>query len=77
MVVGLAQHRVGIVVDELLGQRDVVIKSLGKALSQVRGLAGATELGANRTVLLLDVGALVTEAVSGGDNTGVGVIRAG
>ena len=77
VVVGLAQHRVGIVVDELLGQRDVVIKSLGKALSQVRGLAGATELGANRTVLLLDVGALVTEAVSGGDNTGVGVIRAG
>jgi two-component system chemotaxis sensor kinase CheA len=78
VVVGLAQHRVGIVVDELLGQRDVVIKSLGKALSQVPGVAGATELGANRTVLLLDVGALVTEAVSGSDGaTGRDVTRAG
>ncbi len=66
VVVGLAQHRVGLVVDELLGQRDVVIKSLGKALSAVPGLAGATELGANRTVLLLDVAALVAEAISGG-----------
>jgi two-component system chemotaxis sensor kinase CheA len=66
VVVGVAQHRVGLVVDELLGQRDVVIKSLGRALSKVRGLAGATELGANRTVLLLDVAALVADAVSGG-----------
>lgn len=66
VVVGLAQHRVGLVVDELLGQRDVVIKSLGTALSAVPGLAGATELGANRTVLLLDVAALVSEAVTGG-----------
>ncbi len=65
VVVGLAQHRVGLVVDELLGQQDVVIKPLGNALRQVPGIAGATELGANRTVLLLDVGTLVAEAVRG------------
>jgi len=61
VVVGLAQHRVGLVVDELLGQQDVVIKPLGTALRNVPGIAGATELGANRTVLLLDVGRLVDE----------------
>ncbi|HVI01055.1 MAG TPA: chemotaxis protein CheA [Enhygromyxa sp.] len=65
VVVGLAQHRVGLVVDELLGQQDVVIKPIGKALRQVPGIAGATELGDNRTVLLLDVGTLVGEAVGG------------
>jgi len=65
VVVGLAQHRVGLVVDELLGQQDVVIKDIGGALRQVPGIGGATELGDNRTVLLLDVGTLVSEAVGG------------
>jgi two-component system chemotaxis sensor kinase CheA len=58
------------VVDELLGQEDVVIKPLGKALRQVPGIAGATELGANRTVLLLDVATLVGEAIGSEDNQG-------
>jgi two-component system chemotaxis sensor kinase CheA len=51
------------VVDELLGQHDVVIKPLARALRQVPGIAGATELGANRTVLLLDVAAMVGETL--------------
>lgn len=63
VIVGLAQHRVGLVVDELVGQQDVVIKPLGAALRSVPGIAGATELGANRTVLLLDVATLVDEAL--------------
>jgi two-component system chemotaxis sensor kinase CheA len=50
-------------VDDLLGQQDVVIKSLGSALRGVPGIAGATELGGGRTVLLLDVAALVEEAL--------------
>ncbi|MFO7563596.1 MAG: chemotaxis protein CheA [Enhygromyxa sp.] len=76
VVVGLAQHRVGLVVDELLGQQDVVIKPIGRALRQVPGIAGATELGDNRTVLLLDVGTLVGEAV-GGVEAAVAGIAAG
>ena len=63
VIVGLAQHRVGLVVDELLGQQDVVIKPLVRALRAVPGIAGATELGGGRTVLLLDVSTLVEEAV--------------
>ncbi|MGH1343302.1 MAG: chemotaxis protein CheA [Nannocystales bacterium] len=67
VIVGLAQHRVGIVVDELLGQQDVVIKPLGRALRGVPGIAGATELGGGRTVLLLDVSVLVEEALGRSD----------
>jgi len=64
-VVGLADKRMGIVVDDLLGQQDVVIKSLGNTLSFVRGIAGAADLGNQRTVLVLDVGGLMGEALRG------------
>jgi len=64
VVVGLAQHRIGLLVDELLGQQDIVIKPLGRALEKVPGIAGATELGGKRTVLVLDVAAIVEEAVA-------------
>jgi len=67
VIIGLAQHRVGLLVDELAGQQDVVIKPLGTALRSVPGIAGATELGADRTVLLLDVAALVDEALARSD----------
>lgn len=65
VVVGMAQHRVGLVVNDLVGQQDIVIKSLGKALSGVPGIAGATELGGRRTVLVLDIAALVDEFITG------------
>jgi two-component system chemotaxis sensor kinase CheA len=65
VVVGLAQERLGIAVDELLGQQDVVVKPLGGALASVRGIAGATDLGSRRTVLVLDVGAILEEVLRG------------
>ena len=64
VVVGLAQHRIGLVVDELVGQEDIVVKSLGPALDATPGIAGATELGGKRTVLVLDVAAIVEEATA-------------
>jgi two-component system chemotaxis sensor kinase CheA len=63
VVVGLAQHRLGLLVDELLGQQDIVIKSLGRALAGIPGVAGATELGGKKTVLVLDVAAIVEESM--------------
>ncbi len=63
VVVGVAQHRLGLVVDELVGEQDIVIKQLGSALAPVPGVAGATELGGEQTVLVLDVLALVEEAL--------------
>jgi two-component system chemotaxis sensor kinase CheA len=64
VVVGLAQNRLGVVVDGVIGQQDIVIKSLGKSLSKVSGIAGATNLASQQTILVLDVGALIEEALS-------------
>jgi two-component system, chemotaxis family, sensor kinase CheA len=64
VIAEIAQHRVGLVVDEMYGQQDIVIKPLGKLLGTVDGVAGATDLGAGKTVLGVDVGALVSESVN-------------
>lgn len=61
VVVGLAQQRFGLAVDELVGQRDIVTKPLSGRLRRVPGVSGATELGDRRAVLVLDVGALMEE----------------
>jgi two-component system chemotaxis sensor kinase CheA len=49
---------VGLAVDRLLGYREVVVKSLGKALKGLRGFAGVTILGDGSTVLILDINTL-------------------
>ncbi|KFA88174.1 chemotaxis protein CheA [Archangium violaceum] len=64
VVAGLAQERLGIAVDELQGQQDIVVKSLGGRLQGVRGISGAADLANRRTVLVLDVGALLEEGMS-------------
>ncbi|WP_213698400.1 chemotaxis protein CheA [Acetomicrobium sp.] len=53
--VGASGKRRGLIVDELIGQQDIVIKPLGKLLSKVRGMAGATILGDGKVALILDV----------------------
>lgn len=63
VVVGLAQERMGIAVDELFGQQDIVTKPLGGRLQSVRGISGATDLGNRRTVLVLDVAALLEDGM--------------
>ncbi|MBI5179787.1 MAG: chemotaxis protein CheA [Nitrospirae bacterium] len=63
VVVGSGNRKIGFVVDALLGQQEIVIKSLGKMLSGIQGVAGATELGNRKTVLVLDVAALIEESV--------------
>jgi two-component system chemotaxis sensor kinase CheA len=65
VVVGLAQERLGISVDDLLGQQDIVVKPLGKALHGIRGISGATDLGNLHTVLVLDVGAIIEDVALG------------
>ena len=59
VVVGLAQQRVGLAVDQLLGQQDIVTKPLGGRLRSVPGVAGATDLGNRLTVLVLDVASCI------------------
>ena len=62
VVVGLAERKLGIVVEDLVGQQDVVIKTLGKLTEIIPGIAGAADLGSQRTILILDVGRLIEEA---------------
>jgi two-component system chemotaxis sensor kinase CheA len=59
VVVGLAEQRLGIVVDSLLGQKEVVIKSIGEYLGNIRGIAGSTILGDGRVIMIIDVGELM------------------
>jgi len=59
ILVGLAERRLGIVVDGLRGQQEIIIKPLGKRLSAIPGIAGATDLGDKRMVLVLDVESLI------------------
>jgi two-component system chemotaxis sensor kinase CheA len=56
VVVGLAEERLGIAVDSLLGQREVVIKSLGDYLGTIPGIAGSTILGDGKVIMIIDVG---------------------
>lgn len=57
-----ANKRIALVVDEILGDQDVLIKPLRAPLKHVRHIAGATVLGAGRVVPLLDVGDLIKSA---------------
>ena len=55
VVLGLAEKKIGLVVDALIGQKEVVIKSLGSYLKNVKGIAGATILGDGTVRLIIDV----------------------
>ena len=59
VVAGVAHHRIGLVVDELLGQQEIVIKTIGSYLKDVSGIAGSTILGDGRVVMILDIGDLI------------------
>jgi two-component system chemotaxis sensor kinase CheA len=61
VVLGMGELRVGLVVDALEGQRDTVIKPIQGPVQNLRGIAGATDLGGQEPVLVLDVAALVDE----------------
>ncbi|HMK38409.1 MAG TPA: chemotaxis protein CheA [Bacteroidota bacterium] len=56
VVVAVAEKKLGIIVDGLTGQKEVVIKSMGAYLHDVSGIAGSTILGDGRVIMILDVG---------------------
>ena len=59
VVLSLAEQKLGLIVDELVGQEEIVIKSLGEYLQDVEGIAGATIRGDGRVTLIVDVGVLM------------------
>jgi len=66
VVVGVAEKRLGIAVDNLICQQDIVIKSLGDSFKRFRGISGAADLGDQRTILVLDVGGIISETMRSG-----------
>jgi two-component system chemotaxis sensor kinase CheA len=63
VVLGLGEMRVGLLVDRLAGQQDTVIKQIRGPIRQIRGVAGATEVGDQGAVLVLDIASIVEGAM--------------
>lgn len=64
VIIGLADQKIGVIVDYLIGQEEVVIKSLGYYLKNTKGIAGATVRGDGKITLIVDVGAMMDMAKS-------------
>lgn len=64
VIIGLADQKIGVIVDYLIGQEEVVIKSLGYYLKNTKGIAGATVRGDGKITLIVDVGAMMEMAKS-------------
>ncbi|HKR37446.1 MAG TPA: Hpt domain-containing protein [Steroidobacteraceae bacterium] len=59
ILIRAGEHSTAVVTDELVGSREMVVKSVGPQIAGIRGIAGATILGDGRIVIILDLGALV------------------
>jgi two-component system chemotaxis sensor kinase CheA len=65
VVLAAAERRMAFAVDGLAGEQEVVIKGLGKQLSRVGGIAGATVMGSGEVVLILNVADLIKLGLRG------------
>ena len=59
VIAGVEGHRVGFVVDEVIGEHQTVIKTLGRVYKGIEGISGATILGDGTVALILDIQKLV------------------
>ena len=55
VVVKIGRNKIGFIVSELIGQQEIVIKSLGRFLAKIDGITGGTILGDGNVALILDV----------------------
>ena len=64
VVVKACEKQVGIIVDKLIGQQEIVVKSLDQFIGGVNGISGASILGDGQVVLILDVNSLVKSTIT-------------
>ncbi len=64
ILIRAGEHSTAIVTDELVGSREMVVKSVGPQIATIRGIAGATILGDGRIVIILDMGSLVRSGLA-------------
>jgi two-component system, chemotaxis family, sensor kinase CheA len=63
VVVGFGRRKLGILVDEIIGQQEIVIKSLGDYFKGLGGFAGAAEIGRHEVILVLDVESIIEKSL--------------
>lgn len=63
VVIQYAGQNVGLIVDSLVGEQEIVIKSLGKYAGDTTGVAGATILGDGNVAVILDIAGLIQKLV--------------
>ena len=63
---GIAEKRIGLIVNEVLFQQEVVIKPVGDYLNRLQGISGVTILGDGRIALIIDPFSMITEIWAGG-----------
>ncbi len=61
VIVGIAEKKFGVKVDFLIGQKEVVIKSLGSYLGTIKGIAGSTIMGDGKVVMILDLAEILNQ----------------
>ncbi|MBM0107591.1 Hpt domain-containing protein [Steroidobacter sp. S1-65] len=66
ILIRAGEHSTALVTDELVGSREMVVKSVGPQIATIRGIAGATILGDGRIVIILDMNTLVRTDWRGG-----------
>jgi chemosensory pili system protein ChpA (sensor histidine kinase/response regulator) len=65
VLVRAGEHSTGLVADELIGSREIVVKPVGPVLGSIRGISGATILSDGKVVVILDAGALLRAGARG------------
>jgi two-component system, chemotaxis family, sensor kinase CheA len=63
IVVGFGKRKLGLLVDEIIGQHEIVIKSLGEYFKGLAGFAGAAEIGRHEVILVLDIESLMEKSL--------------
>lgn len=63
VVVGFGRRKLGVLVDEIIGQQEIVIKSLGEYFKGMGGFAGAAEIGRHEVILVLDVESIIEKSL--------------
>lgn len=63
IVAGFGSRRIGLLVDEVIGQQEIVIKSLGEYFHGLKGFAGAAEIGKHEVILVIDIESLIEESI--------------
>jgi two-component system chemotaxis sensor kinase CheA len=72
VAVHTGNRQVGLVVDGLVGEQEIVIKPLGQLVGDIAGISGAAILGDGSVALIVDVAALVAQAIRDGTTVAPG-----